>query len=303
MQVMVLDDDPEHQARLARALMARGFQVVCVDSLAMAEAVVRLDMLDLLILGERVRGRLSHPVALLAECRNPAVPSIFITDRQGEEIAELFELIPSVYSIMGRSTAPNMVAQIAVAAVVAMPARTRQDAPAIIDEVAPIIVPVMVGPGRSGQAGTGQAGMGQAGTEHGRMGQAGMPAASVPAAPRAAHQSLPAATPHDMPQTVARDIRPPAAPPVATPAGADAGPATNSATGPATGAATGPIAGPPTMPAKAPAGHAGAGSVPGALRLGVLAGSIDAGAMAQRPPLTASRQHVPPPAARRLHLT
>lgn len=123
MQAMILDDDPHYQALVARALMARGFMVVCVDSLAAAEAVVRLDMLDLVILGERVQGRLSHNVALLADCRVPAVPSVLVTDRTGEEIAELFELIPAIYSILGRRTAPSMVAQIAVAAVTAGPAR------------------------------------------------------------------------------------------------------------------------------------------------------------------------------------
>jgi hypothetical protein len=123
MQAMILDDDPQYQALVARALMARGFMVICVDSLAAAEAVVRLDMLDLVILGERVQGRLSHNVALLADCRVPAVPSVLVTDRTGDEIAELFELIPAIYSILGRRTAPSMVAQIAVAAVTAGPAR------------------------------------------------------------------------------------------------------------------------------------------------------------------------------------
>ncbi len=123
MQAMILDDDPQYQALVARELMARGFLVVCVDSLAAAEAVVRLDMLDLVILGERVQGRLSHNVALLADCRVPAVPSVLVTDRSGDEIAELFDLIPAIYSILGRRTAPSMVAQIAVAAVTAGPAR------------------------------------------------------------------------------------------------------------------------------------------------------------------------------------
>lgn len=145
MQVLILDDDPEYQARLARALAARDFQIVCVDSLAAAEAVVRMGLPDLLILGERVHGRLSHSVALLADCREPGIPSVFITDRQGEEIAELFELIPAVYSIMGRATAPAMVAQIAVAAVAAMAPRDAWAAlPADAEVPAPVVVPVTV---------------------------------------------------------------------------------------------------------------------------------------------------------------
>lgn len=130
MQVMILDEDPDFQARVARALMGRGFQVVCVDSLAAAEAFVRLDLLDLIVLGERVHGRLSHSVALLAECRSPAVPSIVLTDRTGPEVGELFDLIPAVYSILGRRTAPTMIAQIAVAAVTAQPARVGADSAA-----------------------------------------------------------------------------------------------------------------------------------------------------------------------------
>lgn len=143
MQVLILDDDPEYQARLARALAARDFQIVCVDSLAAAEAVVRMGLPDLLILGERVQGRLSHSVALLADCRDPGIPSIFITDRQGDDIAELFDLIPAVYSIMGRATAPAMVAQIAVAAVAAMVPRNAWAAlPADDDTPPPEVVTV-----------------------------------------------------------------------------------------------------------------------------------------------------------------
>lgn len=158
MQVLILDDDPEYQARLARALAARDFQIVCVDSLAAAEAVVRLGLPDLLILGERVRGRLSHSVALLADCRDPGIPSVFITDRQGEEIAELFELIPAVYSIMGRATAPAMVAQIAVAAVAALAPRDAWAAlPADREGPAPLVVPVTVPEAGQGSGGGAEA--------------------------------------------------------------------------------------------------------------------------------------------------
>lgn len=144
MQVMILDEDPEYQARIARAMMGRGFQVVCVDSLAAAEAFVRLDLLDLIVLGERVHGRLAHSVALLAECRSPVVPSIVLTDRTGAEVGELFDLIPAVYSILGRRTAPSMIAQIAVAAITAQPARAGEDSaaaarptPTVLPDAAP----------------------------------------------------------------------------------------------------------------------------------------------------------------------
>ncbi|MCC7319618.1 MAG: response regulator [Rubellimicrobium sp.] len=150
MQVMVLDEEPLHAAHLARALMARGLQVICVDSIAAAEALVRLGLFDLLILAERVQGHLSHRIALMADCGGRSIPSVIVTDRQGDDVAELFELIPSVYAVMGRDTQPAMVAKIAVAALVAMPAAHRvipPDAPTIEDEglqevtVVPVTVP------------------------------------------------------------------------------------------------------------------------------------------------------------------
>ncbi len=94
MQVLILEDDPAFQAQLAQAMMAKGFNVLCVATVPAAEAFLRLDMADVLIFGERIDGRLTHPVALLAECRNPLVAAVLLTDRTGPDLDELFDLMP-----------------------------------------------------------------------------------------------------------------------------------------------------------------------------------------------------------------
>lgn len=120
MQVMVLEQDQKRQAQLAQALMEKGFHVLCVESLDAAECFVRMDIVDVLVLGERVGGRLSHSLALLAECRNPMVSAVLLTERSGPDMDELFDLIPAVYAILGRDVAPRIVTQIVMSAISAL---------------------------------------------------------------------------------------------------------------------------------------------------------------------------------------
>jgi hypothetical protein len=120
MQVLILEDDPAFQAQLAQAMMAKGFNVLCVATVPAAEAFLRLDMADVLIFGERIDGRLTHPVALLAECRNPLVAAVLLTDRTGPDLDELFDLMPSLVGILGRRVAPPVVTQVVMAAVAGM---------------------------------------------------------------------------------------------------------------------------------------------------------------------------------------
>jgi len=120
MQVLILEDDPAFQAQLAQAMMTKGFNVLCVASVPAAEAFLRLDMADVLIFGERIDGRLTHPVALLAECRNPLVAAVLLTDRTGPDLDELFDLMPSLVGILGRRVAPPVVTQVVMAAVAGM---------------------------------------------------------------------------------------------------------------------------------------------------------------------------------------
>ncbi|MCX7298896.1 MAG: hypothetical protein NTX73_00660 [Rhodobacterales bacterium] len=126
MQVMVLEQDQGFQAQLATALMAKGFHVICVESAGAAENFIRMSGVDVLVLGERIGGKLSHPVALLAECRNPAVSAILLTERKGEDLDEVFDLLPAVYAILGRGIAPGVVAQIVVSATNGLASETVQ---------------------------------------------------------------------------------------------------------------------------------------------------------------------------------
>jgi hypothetical protein len=118
MQVMVLEQDQGFQAQLASALIEKGFQVICVESIGAAKNFIRLDIVDILVLGEQLSGRLSHSVALLAECRNPLVNAVLLTDRSGADLDEVFDLIPAVYAILGRGVAPSIVAQVVMASTV-----------------------------------------------------------------------------------------------------------------------------------------------------------------------------------------
>jgi hypothetical protein len=124
MQALILEDDPTFQAQLAQALMGKGFNVLCVETLPAAEAFLRLDMADVLVFGERIGGRLSHTAALLAECRNPLVAAVLLTDRTGPELDELFDLMPSLVGILGRRVAPEVVTQVVMAAVAEMASDT-----------------------------------------------------------------------------------------------------------------------------------------------------------------------------------
>jgi hypothetical protein len=116
MQVLILDDDPSFQAQLAQAMLGHGFNVLCVDTVPGAEAFLRLGMVDVLIAAERIGGKLSHAVALLAECRNPLLAAVLRTDRTGGDLDELFDLVPSVVGILGREVAPSLVMQVVLAA-------------------------------------------------------------------------------------------------------------------------------------------------------------------------------------------
>jgi hypothetical protein len=77
-----------------------------------------------IIIGERIGGRLAHAVALLAECRNPLVAAVLLTDRTGPAVDELFDLMPSLVGILGRPASPVMVTQVVIAAVANMASDT-----------------------------------------------------------------------------------------------------------------------------------------------------------------------------------
>ncbi|MEZ5715065.1 MAG: hypothetical protein R3D85_07785 [Paracoccaceae bacterium] len=118
MQALVLNDDRKAQAATAMALFKRNFQVVTADDVEIGAAYANLGVFDLVVMAERVQGRLSHSVALAAELRNPEVTTMVLTPRVDEDVDELYELLPSLYCLLGDKLEPETVARMAVAGVV-----------------------------------------------------------------------------------------------------------------------------------------------------------------------------------------
>lgn len=117
MQIMVMNDDPAVQVRVTKGLMSKGFQVVGMETVSRACAYVKIDPVDILIMGERVSGRLSHTVALAAECANPMVTTMLLTNRVDPEVEELYDLLPSLYALISPQSDPGVVARLALSAV------------------------------------------------------------------------------------------------------------------------------------------------------------------------------------------
>ncbi len=118
MRALILRNDPNAAVASSRALIDKGFQILCVDTRQAAETLVRMDTVDLLVMDEQVQGELTHCVALSGERRNPYISAILMTDRSREETDDLYDLIPSLYALAGVDTAPTLVGQLAVASVV-----------------------------------------------------------------------------------------------------------------------------------------------------------------------------------------
>jgi hypothetical protein len=111
MQVMILEDDPTFRAELRALLAWEGLEVLCCGDVEEAKEVARDAILDLLVLGERVGGRLAHDVALLAEWRNPELGTVLLSDRAGEAREELSELLPSLRAVLPARAAAAAVAR------------------------------------------------------------------------------------------------------------------------------------------------------------------------------------------------
>lgn len=118
MRALILRHDPFAAIASARALIDKGFQILCVDTRAAAEMLVRSDTIDLLVMDEHVQGEMTHTIALSGERQNPYISAILMTDRAREETDDLYDLIPSLYALVGGETAPNLIGQLAVASVV-----------------------------------------------------------------------------------------------------------------------------------------------------------------------------------------
>ncbi|WP_394198052.1 PleD family two-component system response regulator [Litoreibacter albidus] len=117
MLALVLSDDPTTHHTINQCLTKRGFQVVNSESVMMATAHVRAWRFDLIVMTERVSERLTHQVALSAEKRAPFVKTLLLSDRKDAEVDELFELLPSLVSIVSPDINADLIAQIALASV------------------------------------------------------------------------------------------------------------------------------------------------------------------------------------------
>jgi hypothetical protein len=118
MKALILRTDPGAALASSRALIDKGFQILCVDRREVAETLVRMDTIDLLVMDEEVAGQLTHTIALSGERKNPYISSIMMTDRSGAETDDLYDLIPSLYALAGAQTAPALLGKLALAAVI-----------------------------------------------------------------------------------------------------------------------------------------------------------------------------------------
>lgn len=116
MHVLIVEEDGRRRAELEVAFLRAGFQVTATESQIIAESCIRGNIVDLLMIAERVDQRLTHALSLLAECRNPVVETILSSPRCDANIEELFLLLPSLHCIVGEEVAPSLITKIAVSA-------------------------------------------------------------------------------------------------------------------------------------------------------------------------------------------
>jgi hypothetical protein len=147
MKALILQQDADAACATSRALIDKGFQILCVETLAVAHALIRVDTIDLLVMNERFDGQLTHSIALSGERRSPYLSVIMLTDRDGAETDDLYDLIPCLYALAGSGTAPHVLGQLAMSAVSNMDeaiARVNRRAACEIDELAPLVHSIYV---------------------------------------------------------------------------------------------------------------------------------------------------------------
>ena len=117
MKALILRQSAESACAISKVLIDKGFQILCVETLAVAHALIRVDTIDLLVMDERFDGQLTHAIALSGERRSPYISSIMLTDRDRSETDDLYDLIPCLYALAGMSISPHILGQLALAAV------------------------------------------------------------------------------------------------------------------------------------------------------------------------------------------
>ena len=116
MKAMILRDDAADAVQTAHILVSKGFQTLCVTNRDIAQAMIRAEVIDLIVTDERVGRQLTHTLALSAERRNPYVSTIIMTDEGRQMTDDLYGLIPSLYALIGTRTETNLMGQIFVSA-------------------------------------------------------------------------------------------------------------------------------------------------------------------------------------------
>ncbi|NCO87590.1 MAG: hypothetical protein GW886_13260 [Rhodobacterales bacterium] len=146
MQVLMMGRDYAAQAQIGVAMVERGFQVICAETPAAAEAFLAMQAIDVMILSEGNSGSLSLAVNLATGWCDPRINVILMTDRTGGEVDDLYALIPSLYSVIGLRTAPGIVAQLALAALEMPQAVMLRPHPAVAEDVQAAVAPVAAAP-------------------------------------------------------------------------------------------------------------------------------------------------------------
>jgi DNA-binding NtrC family response regulator len=100
-QALILNDDRTQLAAQTCELIRNGFYVINAASLTEGLEYARLGQIDLVVMCERINSQLTHTVALTAEQKNPDVVTILITDRNDSDIDEVFDLLPSLTTLIG----------------------------------------------------------------------------------------------------------------------------------------------------------------------------------------------------------
>ena len=151
MKALILQKDADAACATSRVLIDKGFQILCVETLTIAHALIRVDTIDLLVMDERFDGQLTHSIALSGERRSPYLSVIMLTDRDGAETDELYDLIPCLYALAGSGTAPHVLGQLAMSAVSNLDeaiARVNRRAANEVEDLAPLELSIddLIGP-------------------------------------------------------------------------------------------------------------------------------------------------------------
>lgn len=117
MKALILRNDSDAAVTSSQALLDKGFQILCVEKRDVAETLIRMETIDLLVMDEELDGCLTHTIALSAERKNPYISSIIVTERAREETDDLYDLIPSLYALIGQNTSSHIVGQLALSSV------------------------------------------------------------------------------------------------------------------------------------------------------------------------------------------